>query len=288
MMPPQTNESVRLPSLDVLGRDLLQVSPAQRLWTIGLPFLLILLYFIFANLNFWLPAFGSVVLLSMLTYGSSSHDLVHQTLGLSKFWNHFWLSLIEIMCFRSGTAYRLSHLHHHRNLLDSSDIEGSAVRLSLFETLFSGPTMQIRLWYWASQRYPEQRNRLLAEAVGILALVLTAAIFRESCPELAVYAVLTIGGSWFFPLVTVYLPHSADGDSPLTQTRLFRGLWYRIISLDHLYHLEHHLYPAVPHHHWRRLALRLDPWVTASAHAADPTIPAVARPDSGDSCFGKP
>ena len=29
--------------------------------------------------------------------------------------------------------------------------------------------------------------------------------------------------------------------------------------MEHLYHLEHHLYPAVPHHNWPELARRLDP-----------------------------
>ena len=32
-----------------------------------------------------------------------------------------------------------------------------------------------------------------------------------------------------------------------------------MIALEHLYHLEHHLYPAVPHHHWKKLADRLEP-----------------------------
>jgi beta-carotene hydroxylase len=31
------------------------------------------------------------------------------------------------------------------------------------------------------------------------------------------------------------------------------------LSLRHLYHHEHHLYPGVPHHNWPRLARRLDP-----------------------------
>ncbi|RLS36280.1 MAG: hypothetical protein DWH78_08970 [Planctomycetota bacterium] len=34
----------------------------------------------------------------------------------------------------------------------------------------------------------------------------------------------------------------------------------RLLAADHLYHLEHHLYPAVPHHNWRTLAVRLDPF----------------------------
>ena len=32
-----------------------------------------------------------------------------------------------------------------------------------------------------------------------------------------------------------------------------------MLALGHLYHLEHHLYPAVPHQNWPELARRLDP-----------------------------
>ena len=43
------------------------------------------------------------------------------------------------------------------------------------------------------------------------------------------------------------------------QTKLFRGHVLSWLALEHLYHLEHHLYPGVPHHNWPDLATRLDP-----------------------------
>jgi beta-carotene hydroxylase len=33
-----------------------------------------------------------------------------------------------------------------------------------------------------------------------------------------------------------------------------------VVPLWHLYHLEHHLYPQVPHHNWPELGRRLDPY----------------------------
>ena len=266
-----SNAEVRLPSLKELGGDLLHVSPVRRVTTIGLPFVIVLGFAVFASFNWWIPAVLCVMALSFVTYGSSSHDLVHQTLGLRRGWNTFWLSLIELLSFRSGTAYRLSHLHHHGHLLEDSDVEGSAAHTSLLQTLLSGPTMQLRLWFWAFQNHKSHRRALLLEAAGILLLLIAATYSVRWTVAPLVYAGLVIAGSWIFPLVTVYIPHIADGQTPLSQTRLFRGVFYRIIALDHLYHLEHHLYPAVPHHHWRRLAVRLDPWfkqlgVSADAH----------------------
>lgn len=252
--------TIRLPTLRELGDDLLTVSITRRVTTIGIPFALMLGYAVFASSGWWVPAVMSVMALCFVTYGSSSHDLVHQTLGLRRGWNAFWLSVIELLSLRSGTAYRLSHLHHHRNLLDETDVEGSAAHTSLLRTLLNGPTMQIRLWWWAWTHHSTYRRLLLLEACGILVLLVAAVATVSWTPAPLIYSVLVIAGSWVFPLVTVYIPHNAKGRTPLEQTRLFRGIMYRIIALDHLYHLEHHLYPAVPHHHWRSLAVRLDPY----------------------------
>ncbi len=68
-------------------------------------------------------------------------------------------------------------------------------------------------------------------------------------------------GTWIVPLITAYIPHNPKGGSTLSQTRRFRGWMVRLIAFDHLYHLEHHLYPAVPHHRWAELARRLDPYL---------------------------
>ena len=69
-----------------------------------------------------------------------------------------------------------------------------------------------------------------------------------------------VAGSWIYPFVTAYVVHDAAGRDDLTRTRLFRGRLLSLLALEHLYHLEHHLYPQVPHHNWPRLARRLDPY----------------------------
>lgn len=249
----------KLPSLNELGNDLLQVTGVRRLKTIALPFLAMGLYGLFAWLRVWPLAVASVMMLSFVTYGSTSHDLVHRTLHLSRRWNDFWLSLIELLSLRSGTAYRLSHLHHHQHLLDESDIEGTVAHGSLTRAIFGGITTQIQLWHWAWQHYHDLRGRLFAEALGIAVLIVLAIAATPWSIAPIVYAGLVIAGSWLFPLITVYIPHEARATEPLSQTRLFRGRLLQLVAFDHLYHLEHHLYPAVPHHHWKALAERLNP-----------------------------
>lgn len=160
---------------------------------------------------------------------------------------------------RSGTAYRLTHLHHQRNLLAHDDVESAAASGNFWQALASGPATQLRLWTWAWKNYPALRRRLAAEAIAVFATLAVAGLLWPYSVAPAIYCVLAIGGSWFFPLITVYIPHDAQGATQLTQTRIYRGWLPRLVALDHLYHFEHHAYPAVPHHHWKRLADRLDP-----------------------------
>ena len=248
-----------LPSLRELGLDLISITSRQRWVTMLLPPIAMLGYVGAASFDYWKLAVLSVMVLSFVTYGSTSHDLVHRTLGLSAAMSDLWLSLIELGSLRSGTAYRLTHLHHHRRTLADDDIEASSVRGTWVGSLIDGVTMQPRLWIWAWRHEKRYRLRLGFEAAGIVALISMAAGAMRWTSVPAVYVGLVIGGSWVFPLVTVYIPHVAGATDPIRQTRLFRGLAIRIIGAEHLYHLQHHLYPAVPHHNWPQLAARLDP-----------------------------
>ena len=80
-------------------------------------------------------------------------------------------------------------------------------------------------------------------------------------PIFLIYAALMILGSWPIPLLTSYVPHDPNGRDELSQTRAFRGAVASVLALEHLYHLEHHLYPSVPHQNWPKLARRLDPYL---------------------------
>ena len=75
------------PSLSELGHDLLQVSWPRKAWSLALPFALTAAFFAFAARGWWVAALACPVLLSFLTYASTSHDLVHRTLRLPAWLN---------------------------------------------------------------------------------------------------------------------------------------------------------------------------------------------------------
>ena len=251
--------AVPMPPIAELGLDLLKISPAQRVITLATPFACVAAYFILAHLRLWPLAVISLMYLSFVTYGSISHDLVHRTLSLPRRWNETFLTLIELLAFRSGHAYRLAHLHHHARFPHEDDIEGAAAKMSFARTLLEGVIFQPRIVIWALRRKHHMRFLVAIEVSVAMALLAACFLALPWTPVFAVYAVLMIMGGWVIPLATSYLPHNPDGMTVLQQTRLFRGKVASIIAMEHLYHLEHHLYPMVPHHNWPELARRLDP-----------------------------
>lgn len=259
----QSHRLAPLPSLDELGRDLLHVSTVQKALALTLPYGLFAAYFILAAANIWWAAVLAVVLLSFFTYGSVSHDLVHRNMRLPRWINETCLTTVELLSFRSGHAYRASHLHHHAHFPDETDIEAAAARLPLSQALFQGLTLQWRLWLWACRRRTPDKGLILAEGLGVILLLMSSIAALPWTIIPAVYAALVIGGSWIFPITTVLIPHNPQGKDPLGQTRLFRGRVLAWLALEHLYHLEHHLYPQVPHQNWPKLAKRLDPYFEA-------------------------
>jgi beta-carotene hydroxylase len=249
-----------LHTLQALNPELFRISTIRRIFTLLLPFLYFALYFVFALLRWWPLAVFSLVALSFVTYGSISHDLVHRNLGLRRSVNDLFLSVIELLALRSGHAYRMAHLHHHARFPNSDDIEGAAAKMSLPRTLFEGVIFQFKIWFWAVKRPKQDRPLILLEGCGCLFLVILSCLLYSVTPIFLVYAVLMIMGSWIIPLITSYIPHNPLGEHELFQTRLYRGTVVSIIALEHTYHLEHHLYPSVPHHNWPQLARRLDPF----------------------------
>ncbi len=253
----------QLPKLADLGGDLCSVSVLRRALGIVVPFVAVVGCLFAATRGLWWIAVPLVPVYVFSSYTSVSHDLVHRTLGLPRWLGDALLSLIEILGLRSGTAYRLAHLHHHRVFPDPEDIEAYDASGSVSGALVAGVIMQPRQWLWAYRRYPRHRLRLLAELAVAVAVVGTAIWAWDSTPVFALYFAAVIVASWALPLATTFFVHRPGEKDPLRQTRLFRGWLLHVLFLGHLYHLEHHLYPSVPHHNWAKLARRIDPYLRA-------------------------
>jgi beta-carotene hydroxylase len=254
-----------LPSLDTLGRDLLYVSRARRALSLATPFVLTATFFMLAHRagqhpSLWFAALACPVALSFLTYASTSHDLVHRNLHVPLWLNEALLSAVELLAFRSGHAYRAVHINHHAHYPADGDLEGAAAKMSFVRALLEGVTLQYKLWWFALQRPGKQRMWVMLEGITAMLLLAGCVALWPVTHLPAMYAALMIVGSWVYPLATAYIVHVPEGPDEVHQTRLFRGRLLEILALEHLFHLEHHLYPQVPHQNWPKLARRLDPY----------------------------
>ena len=255
---------VVLPRIEELGRDLLQVSNGQRVLSVARPLTCFALYFVFAAQGWWVPAVASVAGLMFITYVSTSHDLVHRTLGLPRGLNEILLAVIEALVLRSGHAFRLTHLHHHRRFPEHDDIEGAAAHMPWWRALLEGVSLQPRLFGWAWKRARrDERRWMVAEAVWVGGVITASVWLWPHTPVLLVYVGLVLTSGWLYPFATVWLPHRAHGETVLQQTHAVRGRWLPEVFLQHTYHLEHHLYPSVSSHQWPELARRLDGYLAA-------------------------
>ncbi len=256
------NHYATLPTLDRLGRDLLTVSTVQRVGSILRPLLCVAAYFTFAFSGWWIPAVLAVAGLMFITYVSTSHDLLHRTLGFPRWLNECLLSFVEMLALRSGHAFRVSHLCHHRHFPDNEDIEGRVARMPFWRALLEGVGHQVRLFRWAWRRARRSEKLWMAgEASWAVIYAMGSIALLPQTPVFVVYLILIVASSWLYPVATVWIPHRADADHPLLQTHAVRGRIVPELFLQHTYHLEHHLYPSVPSFNWRKLAQRLDPYL---------------------------
>jgi beta-carotene hydroxylase len=260
----------RLPALADLGVDLLITTPWQRRVALTRPLVLLACFAAAWQAGWWwlgLP----LVFLIFVAIVTATHDVVHGSLGLSPRQTEWWLFALGAVLLESGHAYRTTHHQHHRVFPGSDDPEGDPARMPFWLALVWGPVFLPRLWWWAYRRNAgraDQQRWLLVEAIWAIAAVALSIAILPATKGPAWYVALALGGSWVYPLLTVHLPHRHYGETPLTQTGTLRGLIVPALFLELTYHLEHHLYPAVPSHHLAELSRRLEP--TLLAHGVRP------------------
>ncbi len=222
--------------LHELGGDLRTVNPVRRALGIVAPIAASVAAFSAALAEQWwlVPPLAAVFVIA--SFAGASHDLVHRSLGLPRAASSVVLSFIELLGLRSGTAYRLSHLHQHRQFQGPQDLPSARLTASIFAGLWQGVTMQARQWVWAFREHPRDRAALLAEAGLMSAMVAGAVVVWPDTPGALIYLVAVTVLSWGLPLAHAAVRHR-------------------------VYRLEHHLYPSVPHHNWRQLSERLAPYL---------------------------
>lgn len=194
--------------------------------------------------------------LFFLTALRQAHDSYHASIGVPRRWLDPVMLLLTLTMLCSTHAIRHTHLAHHRAPLGAGDEEGGWARQSGRRALLLGPLFSIRTHAQALRDGSRTTRRWVAFELALIASVWLAAALLEQA-WLRYHVVAMIGSNalvGFFAVWSVH--HDCDPEGAFARTE--RRVWVNRLTVNLLFHVEHHLYPAVPANRLPELARRLD------------------------------
>jgi len=210
----------------------------------------------------WALAYYEWYLLAMLasfmfflTALRQSHNGFHHALGIPKFWTHIVLHINSLLMIASMHAVKFNHLRHHRFCLGEEDHEGKAAKMPALKAFFYGPLhiYHIHRIGW------KEGGRFLRKRIEI-DLVLVACfislVWIWNIAFLKYHVIVMIVGESFSAFFAVWTVHHDLEEEHIARTQ--RKGWKNFLTYNMFYHLEHHLFPAVPTIKLPELARRID------------------------------
>lgn len=205
----------------------------------------------------WLLVGGAMSFVLFLTGLRQSHNAQHACLGIGRLGHDIMLFALSLVMYASMHAVRVTHLHHHRHCLEDADEEAVHAAWPAWKVLLAGPYLIVRL-HIAAWRLGKRRDRaFIAAEVGAFALASVLVLFVLHVPALKWHLLAMTTGECLTAFFAVWIVHrGCDAKGQIARTQ--RGWLKNVISYSMFYHLEHHLWPAVPTCHLPHLANRLD------------------------------
>jgi fatty acid desaturase len=185
-----------------------------------------------------------------------AHGAQHYSIGIDRRYQDVLLTVLSVLMLSSMHALQVTHMHHHRHTLDASDLEAATARMPWWQALLAGPWFIVML-NLAGHGMARTGKRRWIRAEWVLIALWSGAIVIWGTVGLKWFLLaMTIGEmmTGFFAVWTVH--HDVDPDHQMARTQ--RGWWKNFISYEMFYHVEHHLFPAVPTPRLPELAARID------------------------------
>jgi fatty acid desaturase len=184
------------------------------------------------------------------------HNGFHNSLGTNKFLT--WLSLYinSVLMMVSIHAVKFNHIRHHKYCLTEEDYEGKSAAMSWYGAILYGPVHFFLIHKVTLQLGNKDYVRnVLIELVSIV--VFASVVFFFDIKFLIYHILVMIAGEFLMAFFAVWTVHHDTYDSPeLARTQ--RSPWKNRVTFSMFYHLEHHLFPAVPTIKLPELARRID------------------------------
>ena len=262
---------MRHPSLaNIEWQDLRQLKPTETVYNIFLSLPFLLLSWWSAWQGWWLLALVATFFFFTAAL-RQAHDCYHRTLGVGRVATELMLFFLSITMLCSTHAIRHTHLNHHRDPLGDSDVEGNWARLPWYQAILGGGLFSIMI-QWFGLTHGSRRNRMLVAFDILLIFAVIASAFITMHPILIYHVLVMILANTMVGFFAVWSVHHGCDD--MVYARSERHPLINLLTFNLLYHIEHHLFPAVPTNHLPTLAKRLD--VAAPQWTQQPVIPLLA------------
>lgn len=259
---------MRHPSLaSIEWQDLRQLSLGETIYNILLSLPFLLLSWWCAWQGWWLIALVATFFFFTAAL-RQAHDCYHRTLGVGRLATELMLFFLSITMLCSTHAIRHTHLNHHRDPLGDSDVEGNWSRLPWYQAISGGGVFSMTI-QWFGLTHGSRRNRILVAFDMLLIFAMIALAFITMHPILMYHVLVMIVANTMVGFFAVWSVHHGCND--VVYSRSERHPLINLLTFNLLYHIEHHLFPAVPTNHLPILAKRLD--AVAPQWTQQPVIP---------------
>jgi fatty acid desaturase len=184
------------------------------------------------------------------------HNGFHNSLGTNKFLTWLTLYLNSISMMTSIHAVKFNHIRHHKYCLTEDDYEGKSAAMTWYGAILYGP-IHIFLIHKITIQVGNRdyvRNVIL-ELISIV--FCTSIIFYFHINFLIYHITIMIIGEFLMAFFAVWTVHHDTQENP-EFARTQRDIWKNKVTFSMFYHLEHHLFPAVPTIKLHELAKRID------------------------------
>ncbi len=240
----------------VAWRDLIALTRMETLKELIHPLPWLAVSLVAAGLG-WLPLALLGSFMFFLTGLRQIHDAYHSALGLPRWANHAVMLVQSVLMMNAMHAVRWNHLRHHRLCLAEGDVEADSAKMSAAGALLYGPIFPLHLIGTALRLGDADTKRWVALELGAMAAWggLVFGVF-DFWP-LQYHALAMLAGECFTAFFCVWTVHH---DCPREETMARTSRWglANAVFYGMFFHIEHHVFPAVPTCHLPLLARRLD------------------------------
>ncbi|HYF03813.1 MAG TPA: fatty acid desaturase [Patescibacteria group bacterium] len=193
--------------------------------------------------------------LFFLTALRQVHNGFHNSLGTNRFLTWMTLFTNSILMMASMHAVKFNHIRHHKYCLGEEDYEGKSAGMTWLGAILYGPKHMYLIHKVALELgNSKYRKNVAIELASIL--IFTTIIFAFTIDFLIYHAIIMFLGEMLSAFFAVWSVHHDCEDETIARTQ--RTKWKNIITYSMFYHLEHHLFPAVPTIKLPELAKRID------------------------------